>query len=243
MATCPECGAPLPEGAEVCAACGARRDGASGTAGSTGAIGAIGRTGAVGADATEAEVEGRECPHCGALVPADGEVCPACGYLQQATPCAQHPDRVAPGACVICGKPLCDECDQGEGPEYQCEEHSVVPVTQGWAQVYTTGDDVEAELIRDSLLAEGIDSQVLSQKDHFSFTMDIGDLAQVRVLVPAFEYEDAMQVLEAHADPTRQVAMACPTCGAPYEAGDATCGACGQSLVEGEPPGNAPGAP
>ncbi len=207
MATCPECGADVPEGADVCAACGAQLQ--------------------------EGEVEGRECPNCENVVPADAEACPACGHLQHATTCATHADRTAAGTCVICGKALCEQCDHGDGPEYICEEHSVVPITEGWAQVYTTGDDVEADLIRDNLLAEGIDSQVLSQKDHFSFTMDIGDLAQVRVLVPAFEYEEAMRVLQAHADPTRQVGMACPACGAPYEAGDATCGACGEPLAAG----------
>ncbi len=239
MATCRECGVELPEGAQdasVCAACGARLDGATSLIGSNGANGPSGAFDAV----EDEEVDGRECPHCGAMVPADGEACPACGHLQSPVACAAHPDRTAGGACVICGKPVCDQCDRGEGPEYICEEHSVVPITEGWAQVYTTGDDVEAELIRDNLLAEGIDSQVLSQKDHFSFTMDIGDLAQVRVLVPAFEYEDAMKVLEAHEDSTRQLAMACPACGAPYEAGDATCGACGESLVEGEPPASPP---
>ena len=206
MRSCPECGADVPENADVCPACGVRLD--------------------------DGEAEGFECPNCGATVPADADVCPACGQLQTATSCVTHPDRQASGACVICERALCDECNQGAGPEYACEEHSVVPLTEGWAQVYTTGDDLEAELIRDNLLAEGIDSQVLSQKDHFSFTMDIGDLAQVRVLVPAFEYEEAMRVLAAHADTTRQLAMACPTCGAPNEAGDATCGACGEPLVE-----------
>ncbi len=66
-----------------------------------------------------------------------------------------------------------------------------------------------------------------------SFTVDLGDLARVRGLVPAFEYEGAMQTLAQHEDTTGQVAMACPSCGAPYAEGDATCGACGASLTEG----------
>jgi len=206
MASCPECGADVPEGAEVCAACGAELDGEA--------------------------VAGRDCPNCGTTVPADAEACPACGELQHAVACATHPERSAAGVCVMCGRPVCEACDRGKGTEYVCEEHAVVPMTEGWAQVYTTGDDMEAELIRDNLLSEGIDSQVLSQKDHFSFTVDLGDLAQVRVLVPAFEYEDAMRVLSAHADPTRQLALACPTCGAAYAEGDATCGACGEPLAE-----------
>lgn len=206
MATCPVCGAETSEGAVQCANCGA--------------------------SLTAAEAE-RECPNCGTSVPEDAGACPVCGHLHTPAPCATHADRAAEGSCVVCGRDVCAECDHGTGTEYLCESHQAVGVMEGWAEVYTTGDDLEADLIRDNLQAAGIDAQVLSQKDHFSFTVDLGDLAQVRVLVPAFEYEAAKRTLEEHEDSMGEVAMACPSCGAPYAAGDPVCGACGASLVEG----------
>jgi hypothetical protein len=120
---------------------------------------------------------------------------------------------------VVCGLALCQECDRGEGTEYVCEAHQEVSIVDGWAEVFNTGDDIEADLIRDNLLAEGLEAQVLSQKDHFSFTVDIGDLAQVRVLA-------------AREDRTDDLPVTCPACGAAYEPGDPACPACGASLVE-----------
>ncbi|MBX6363053.1 MAG: DUF2007 domain-containing protein [Gemmatimonadetes bacterium] len=200
MPRCPECGAEAPVMAGACPVCGAARG------------------------------ETLECPNCHERIPADEEACPACGFLRVEARCAVHPERRAVGACVICGRPLCEACNQGDRPYFKCEAHAPVEIVEGWAQVYTTGDDVEAELIRDNLQAEGIDAQVLSQKDHFAFTMEIGDLAQVRVLVPAYAYEDALAVIEAHEAVGRGVAFACPVCGEAYEEGDTICSSCGAEL-------------
>jgi hypothetical protein len=171
-----------------------------------------------------------ECPNCHEQIAADEEACPACGHLRVRMQCAEHPERLAAGVCIVCGKPLCEEDNRGEKPYFKCDVHAPVEIVEGWAQVYTTGDDIEAELIRDNLQAEGIDAQVLSQKDHFTFTMEIGDLALVRVLVPAYAYEDARQVILAHEAAPGEVVFACPVCGEPYEAGETVCSNCGAPL-------------
>lgn len=80
-----------------------------------------------------------------------------------------------------------------------------MPLLQGWAQVYSTTDDLEAQLIRDNLEAEGLDARVLSQKDHFSLPVDMGDLSPVRVMVPAFLYIDATTLLAANMNQSGQV--------------------------------------
>lgn len=201
MATCPECGASAPEGVADCPACGAAMAGT------------------------------RECANCGESVPADEEACPICGHLAQPGRCETHPDRKAEGVCVVCGRPVCEECNTADGDYYRCVEHQPVSIVQGWAEVYTTNDDSDAILVRENLQAEGIDAEILSQKDHFSFTVDLGDLARVRVLVPAFEYDAALGIIREHqAGPGEEVEFACPTCGEPYEAGDATCASCGADL-------------
>jgi len=100
----------------------------------------------------------------------------------------------------------------------------------GWAQVYSASDDVQAELIKENLEAEGITAQVLSQRDHFSFSIDLGDLNQVRVLVPAYDYETARALIASHKDSEGEVAFACPSCGEAYEPGDISCAACGTAL-------------
>lgn len=171
------------------------------------------------------------CPHCGQTVDAAEPSCPACGHLHtDQQNCDKHPDRTARGVCVICGTPLCEDCDRASGGRhFACEVHQAVPVIEGWAQVYTTSDRMEADLIRDNLQESGIDSEVLDQKDTM-FNVDLGDLSPVRVLVPAFAWREALPVLRAHMDQRGEVAFACVACGEPFDAGETTCGACGSPL-------------
>jgi hypothetical protein len=173
---------------------------------------------------------GETCPHCEEMIAADSEACPACGYLLVDTVCEKHPEREADGLCVICGRAVCEECNQPQGRHFVCEEHADVPLISGWAQVYSAADDVQAELIRENLIAEGISARVLSQRDHFSFSVDLGDLNQVRVLVPAYDYQAARQLIATHRDSEGEVAFACPACGEAYEPGDISCAACGTPL-------------
>src|SRR5512140_1399540 len=92
-----------------------------------------------------------DCPNCGNSVPSDAEACPACGHLHVSTMCTTHAERPAEGVCVVCGLALCEECDHGAGTEYQCEAHQDVAIVGGWAEAFSTGDDLEAELVRDNL--------------------------------------------------------------------------------------------
>ena len=200
--TCPSCGTAVVAGAERCPACG---------------------------ESIERAVV-RECSHCGQEVEAaPREACPACGHLEVAARCERHPDREAHGRCVVCGSAVCEECDHEKIVHHLCPRHHEVELIEGWAQVYTTSTDVEAELIRENLRSEGIDAEVLSQKDHM-VRVDMGDLSPVRVLVPAYAYEHARSVVEEHMDEHGELAFACPTCGEAYEPGADRCETCGEPL-------------
>ena len=181
MTTCPECGSVAPDSFAECQTCGGRLD------------------------AYETVTATETCPHCGESIAADSEACPACGDIRISTTCFLHVARPATGECVVCGLAVCDECNAGGETHYLCATHGDIPVQQGWAQVYTTSDDLEADLIRQNLEAEGVDARVLSQKDHFSIPVDMGDFSPVRVLVPAFSYSDALKVIEQHMDETGEV--------------------------------------
>lgn len=170
------------------------------------------------------------CPRCEQQIDAEGPACPACGHIHAGTlSCDRHPDRQADGVCVVCGRAVCSECDNDTDMHHACPDHADVPVIEGWAQVYTTSDTVEADLIRENLQNEGVDAAVLSQKDR-SFAVELGDLSPVRVLVPAYEYMDALRVLGSHMDRRGEVAFACPSCGEPYDEGVDTCSSCGAAL-------------
>lgn len=152
----------------------------------------------------------QKCPHCGETIAADAEACPACGHLHVDEQCDKHTDVTAQGLCVICGTALCAECNEGGGKHFLCDAHCSIPVEQGWAQVYTTSDDMEAQLIRENLEAEGVDARVLSQKDHSAFPVDMGDLSPVRVLVPAYDYEEASTLIADHMDETGELSFGEP---------------------------------
>lgn len=196
-----------------------------------------------------------QCPNCGAeheegltACPACGHTyeeytcsrceekfqgsdsCPACGVAREVIQCDTHSENEAEGRCVICGRAVCRVCRREDNPAFLCADHTEMTVIQGWAQVYTTTSEFEAQLVRDNLLAEGVDARIYSQKDRI-FSVDLGELSIVRLLVPAWAYDRASEVIRDHMDRSGEVSFACPACGEAYEPGATICAECGASLV------------
>lgn len=189
---------------------------------------------------SEYPAESETCPECGgsALTRCDrcgtefaaSDACPACGKLYAEVACAAHPDRSASARCVICDAAVCGECRTEKGGVALCPDHGGIPIIQGWGQVYSTASEFEAQLLQENLRSEGIDAQIFSQKDHI-YTVDLGELSIVRVLVPVWEYGGALGIIREHMDTEGEVVFACPSCGEAYEPGSHECLACGASLV------------
>ena len=182
-----------------------------------------------------------ECPGCGASA---GEIhrctrceeryrgsdaCPACGHLREEVACDRHADRTAKGRCVICGRALCSDCREGDARAYLCEDHASITVIEGWAQVYSTASEFEASLVRENLESEGIDARIFSQRDRI-FSVDLGELSIVRILVPVFSYDAVLGLIRDHMDTGGEVAFACGACGEAFEPGARECTACGAPL-------------
>lgn len=194
-----------------------------------------------------------QCPECGAAAPqgdeyeasagsdvyvcarceesfTDSDACPACGALREEVACERHPERDAVGRCVVCGRAVCEACAGEAGRAVRCDEHAGVRVIEGWAQVYSATSDVEAQLLRDNLRAEGIDAQIFSQRDR-AFSVDLGELSIVRLLVPVWEYERGLTVIRDHMDSDGEVVFACPACGEAFDPGAEVCSRCGTALT------------
>lgn len=171
----------------------------------------------------------QRCPRCEREIPVGAGACPHCGGAGRPAACAVHGERIAVGHCLLCGRSLCNECRHGDRRTGRCAEHAGVPVIQGWAQIYTTNSDFEAQLLRENLRAEGIESQIFSQRDSV-FAVEMGNLSLVRLLVPAGEYDRAREVIRSHMDDDGEVAFACPACGEPQEPDAPACAACGTAL-------------
>lgn len=65
---------------------------------------------------------------------------------------------------------------------------------EGWVTVFSSGTDYEADLVRDRLDDSGVDAVVLTRRDH-AFNLNIGDLANVAVLVPQEQVAAARRIL------------------------------------------------
>jgi hypothetical protein len=74
-----------------------------------------------------------------------------------------------------------------------------------------------------------VDAQIFSQKDQM-FSVDFGELSIVRLLVPAWEYEQAQKVIRERMNSDGEVAFACARCGEAFEPGLAQCESCGAVL-------------
>jgi uncharacterized C2H2 Zn-finger protein len=177
---------------------------------------------------TEIREETYECARCGAEFES-GDSCPLCGALVAEVPCEDQPGGgIAHSRCVICGLAICDG-DSSARPAL-CGGHRHIPVIDRWSQVYSTTREIEANLIAENLKAEGIDAQIYSQNDHI-FAVDLGELSIVRILVPVWEHQQAMEIIGAYMDSAGEVVFACPSCGEVFEPGQAECSACGAALA------------
>jgi uncharacterized C2H2 Zn-finger protein len=168
------------------------------------------------------------CPRCGGEY-ADGDACPACGALRVAVPCDGDPARKAHSRCVICGVALCD--GDADAIPALCADHRHVTVIEGFSQVYSDSDELAARLVVENLRAEGIEAHLYSQTSQ-SFPMDMGELSIARVLVPVWEHQQALELIQSYMDTEGEVVFACPACGEVYEPGAESCASCGAPLSE-----------
>lgn len=67
---------------------------------------------------------------------------------------------------------------------------------EDWIVVYQSGTDYEGDIVRDRLDDAGIPAVLLTQRDH-AFNLNVGDLAEVNVLVPPQHVDAARQLLRS----------------------------------------------
>ena len=65
-----------------------------------------------------------------------------------------------------------------------------------WKKVFSSNLDYEANLVCDRLRDAGIPAVVLNKRDH-AYNLIIGDMADIRVMVPAERFNAALELLQA----------------------------------------------
>jgi len=131
------------------------------------------------------------CDHCGELlIEEDDERIPEC---------AAHPDRPACGGCIVCGKPVCEECANEVEGKFFCDDDSHLVVYQDYVVGYRTNTDYEAEMFRANLESAGLDVRIFNQHGHIYF-VDIGQMALVNVMVRKDQYQRAKEIVRSIAE-------------------------------------------
>lgn len=69
------------------------------------------------------------------------------------------------------------------------------PEREGWVSVFRSSTDYEADMVRDRLDSAGIPAAVFTQRDH-AFSLTVGELARVYVLVPSEYQSQAEDILQ-----------------------------------------------
>ena len=89
------------------------------------------------------------------------------------------------------GITVCVDCGVELVPKEEFESHLVTP--SNWVIIYTTQNEIEAEMLKANLEGANIEALVLSQKDQ-SFPT-VGDLAIIKLLVRRKDINVAMEIL------------------------------------------------
>ncbi len=149
-----------------------------------------------------------ECDECGADIGLDSDYCPFCGTLfaEDQYSCTKHPIAVATGVCVICRELFCNECLTRKNGNNLCTDHRNIEVSEGWALIFKTGDYIEAEIVRGTLVNAGIPTNprntgnIATLADGFIDNMLGRTIFKypVKLFVPADRYFDALSIVLEH---------------------------------------------
>lgn len=80
--------------------------------------------------------------------------------------CETHPDCRAIGFCVICGKPVCSDCEVKSAGKILCSDPEHRILLQEWCVMHQPDSEYEAEALMRNLADGGIEIKTFSLQDH-----------------------------------------------------------------------------
>ncbi len=148
------------------------------------------------------------CPHCEHVVAASDDFCIECGSLfTDGLMCRNHPGVAAAGVCVICSCPFCEKCGKESVGRFLCNAHGAYEIYEGFARVFGTLDDTEAQFAKSCLEKAGMHPVLFAKRapkggPRFFTTLwaplggYIGHtVTEVKVMVPCHEVVKAEKTL------------------------------------------------
>jgi hypothetical protein len=113
------------------------------------------------------------CKNCSVQLQASKKFCDVCGALVDTgeendfkIECETHPDRQAVGLCIICGKPVCSDCEVKSAGKILCSdpEHRILHLE--WREMHRTDSEFEAAALVCNLADGGFETKTFSIHDH-----------------------------------------------------------------------------
>jgi len=139
------------------------------------------------------------CENCENHVDADDSYCKNCGILLDdsiSIKCEKHPNVEADSLCLICKKPLCNNCAVEVTGKFFCFSHSNYHFIEGnWVAIYTTNQDFDAQMHKDYLTEKSIPCLIHSKMDSARM-FGAHLLLDFRIMVPFDHVLEAEKYIE-----------------------------------------------
>ncbi len=138
------------------------------------------------------------CLHCKAENTKTSLFCVACGYALCAydeIECENHPGTNATGVCVICGKPVCDDCSVAREKKVYCADAAHTQLITAYTKLWTVENEFGADIIIKNLSTNGVSSLHYSPK-RFSQFCHLTDDCSVSVFVRTEMIDEAQRLLK-----------------------------------------------
>lgn len=140
-----------------------------------------------------------QCSRCEAVLEQKALFCPQCGTLQTANVaerlgCEHHPGQPAIALCIVCGKPVCEDCASTVAGKFVCEHRDHKTMARQWSVVSVCTFPFEGDMVAQNLTNAGIAAKLFSFRDYIGLHW-FEKAARVQVLVPQEQYEAARALL------------------------------------------------
>ena len=112
------------------------------------------------------------CPRCHRTNTDQALFCTACGTvlgLQDIVECENHSGTRAIGVCVVCGKPVCDDCSVAKENKLYCNDVFHSQLTPVHMKLAAVTSEFEADMLVKNLSLNGISTIQFSAKKFSHF--------------------------------------------------------------------------
>lgn len=138
------------------------------------------------------------CAHCHGSNTETALFCAACGNalrVHDMVECENHSGTNAIGICVVCGKPVCDDCSVARGNKVYCEDVTHSQPTTARTKLGAVATEFEADMLVKNLALNGVPAVQYSAKK-FSQLCRLSDDRSVSIFVALELIDEARRLID-----------------------------------------------